>query len=624
MLGPLAQSVEQRTFNPWVVGSIPTGPTKKCEWLSSCKSALQTIVGGVSIAVSSSKAAQLALIAVATTVAVNPWSAYDPINLPKLLVISTGAAYMLGWVIFNLKGASRSHSYLIILVMAFLTSLLIAFFTNSSPWYQQFWGVWGRATGLLAYISFLVILLAAHLMASTQTLKQTRVIFERVGYFITLYTLLQLLALDPINWSQKLMVATLGNINFMSSFLGLTAISYTSRFLMEKSNLSSKLYFVFMVSLNLYLIVVSKSIQGLGVFFAGVAMLLTFLIRRNSDFLKSIFFLTSSIMIGTFALAGTTGFGPLSILQQETVLFRIDYWQSGLNMLISNPLNGIGIDSYGDYYREYRSLEAVTRTGPQRVTNTAHNIFLDVFSGAGLIAGLLFIAIMLLAALAALKSLKLNFKDDDFPVFVAMWSGFIVFCLISINQIGVGVWGFLFTGLITGTMANYHSEVKAVGYQVKLRKSKSGEVIAGEKEDSKTSSRILLGWGATHALVSALLATITFFIALVPNLSDSRFLSAIRDDDLNRAFEIVEGIGVQEFHKEELITRLVQKGRVGESLNLALYVTETNPRNWRAWVEILVNETASKEQKLEAATRLEGLDPQNKLFQNEIKVLLNP
>ena len=26
--GPLAQSVEQRTFNPWVVGSIPTGPTK--------------------------------------------------------------------------------------------------------------------------------------------------------------------------------------------------------------------------------------------------------------------------------------------------------------------------------------------------------------------------------------------------------------------------------------------------------------------------------------------------------------------------------------------------------------------------------------------------------------------
>ena len=26
-LGPIAQSVEQRTFNPWVDGSSPSGPT---------------------------------------------------------------------------------------------------------------------------------------------------------------------------------------------------------------------------------------------------------------------------------------------------------------------------------------------------------------------------------------------------------------------------------------------------------------------------------------------------------------------------------------------------------------------------------------------------------------------
>ncbi len=32
VMGPLAQSVEQRTFNPWVVGSIPTGPTSRAEY----------------------------------------------------------------------------------------------------------------------------------------------------------------------------------------------------------------------------------------------------------------------------------------------------------------------------------------------------------------------------------------------------------------------------------------------------------------------------------------------------------------------------------------------------------------------------------------------------------------
>ncbi len=26
-MGPIAQSVEQRTFNPWVDGSSPSGPT---------------------------------------------------------------------------------------------------------------------------------------------------------------------------------------------------------------------------------------------------------------------------------------------------------------------------------------------------------------------------------------------------------------------------------------------------------------------------------------------------------------------------------------------------------------------------------------------------------------------
>ena len=40
-VGPIAQSVEQRTFNPWVDGSSPSGPTvfflgiqlEKCEKL---------------------------------------------------------------------------------------------------------------------------------------------------------------------------------------------------------------------------------------------------------------------------------------------------------------------------------------------------------------------------------------------------------------------------------------------------------------------------------------------------------------------------------------------------------------------------------------------------------------
>jgi O-antigen ligase len=573
---------------------------------------------------SSNKPTQLALIAVATTVAVNPWTAYDPINLSKLLVISTGAAYLLVWVIVNLKRASRSDWSLMILVFMFFSSLVISFFSNLAPWYQQFWGIWGRATGLLAYSSFLVILIAAHLMASTQTLKQTRIIFERTGYFIALYTLLQLLELDPINWSQKLMVATLGNINFMSSFLGLAAISYSSRFLIEKSNVSSKLFFMLMSFLNIYLILVSKSIQGIGVYFAGLALLATFVIRRKSSFIRSIFFLITSIFLGVFALAGTAGIGPLSLIKQETVQFRIDYWQSGINMLTANPLNGVGIDSYGDYYRQYRSLEAVTRTGPQRVTNTAHNIFLDVFTGAGLIAGLLFLSIMLLTALAVLKSLKLNTKDNDFSVFAALWLGFIVFCLISINQIGVGVWGFLFTGLITGSTAKYQLEFKFSGKQDRLSQYKIGKVYADKNGRSEISVKNLHNSRPIEELLSALLATTMFITTLIPNLIDARFLAAVKKSDLSQALELVNRVGAQDFHKEQLISRLAQQGKEVESLELALSTIKTNPRNWAASVEIIVNKSASREQKSEAAKRLVEMDPNNQLLREDVKDLLYP
>jgi len=573
---------------------------------------------------SSNKPTQLALIAVATTLAVNPWTAYDPINLPKLLIISTGAAYLLVWVIFNLKRASRSHWPLMILTFMFFSSLVISFVSNLAPWYQQFWGIWGRATGLLAYSSFLVILIVAHLMASTQTLKQTRIIFERTGYFITLYTLLQLLELDPINWSQKLMVATLGNINFMSSFLGLAAISYSSRFLIEKSNVSSKVFFMLMSFLNVYLILVSKSIQGIGVYFAGLALLATFVIRRKSSFIRSIFFLITWIFLGVFALSGTAGMGPLSLIRQETVQFRIDYWQSGLNMLTANPLNGVGIDSYGDYYRQYRSLEAVTRTGPQRVTNTAHNVFLDIFTGAGLIAGLLFLSIMLLTALAVLKSLKLNTKDNDFSVFAALWLGFIVFCLISINQIGVGVWGFLFTGLITGSMAKNQLEFKSSGEQEKLSQSKIEKVYADKNGRSEISVKNLHNSRPIEELLSALLAVTMFVTTLIPNLIDERFLAAVKKSDLSQALELVNRVGAQDFHKEQLISRLAQQGKEVESLELALSTIKTNPRNWAASVEIIVNKAASREQKREAAQRLVEMDPNNQLLREDVKDLLNP
>jgi len=564
----------------------------------------------------------LVLTGIFSTVVINPWTAYDPINLPKMFVLSTGAAFLLGWLLANFKSINRVNRILFIISAIFVTSYLISFFINPAPAYQQFWGVWGRSTGLLTYFAFIVLMLSAAMISSTASLSLIRISFDKLGYFITLYTLLQLMDLDPINWSQKLMVATLGNINFMSSFLGLTSISYLSRILLERLSLSSRLFYLAILLLNLYLIGISQSIQGIGVFLAGLVFLLTYKFRQKFSFVSTLAVFFASLVSGLVVLLGTAGFGPLSILRQETVIFRIDYWTAAINMLTANPLSGIGIDSYGDFYREYRTLEAVVRTGPQRVTNTAHNIFLDVFSGAGVFSGLLFLSIMALTLYSIFSALSANYQNFDLTAFSAMWLGFIVFCLISINQLGVGVWGFIFTGVVNGCVVRYR--VGNFAEDTSSHKGKKSVDSGKERALRELGPGRNLGFGKTSQLLTSFfLVLIVGATSLLPNIVDSRFSHEIKSANLDNALKLSESVGILDIHREALMAALAKAGRPEDTLKVAESLLEQNPRNWQAWVAILSSEVATDNRRIQAANQLIRLDPNNKLVEAEIKKFLN-
>lgn len=559
----------------------------------------------------------------AATLAITPWFAYDPINLPKMLVLSTGAAFLASWLILNVRRVERNLLPLICISLLFVATLIVSFFTNSSPWYQQLWGVWGRSTGLITYLSFVAIMLVSISVASSLSLSFIRMIFERLGYVVTSYTLLQLLELDPINWSQKIMVATLGNINFMSSFLGLTAISYTSRFILEKQSITSKSYYFCLTALNLYLIFTSRSIQGVGVFLAGISVLIAFFVRRKLSFKKSLLLLSFTSALGLLLLLGTAGLGPLAIMRQDTVIFRIDYWRAGINMTASNPINGVGLDSYGDFYRDYRTLEAVTRTGQQRVTNTAHNIFLDVFAGAGMFAGILMILIMLITALRLVGGLKENNSNFDLPAFGGMWLGFLIFCLISINQIGVGVWGFIFTGLLNGSLTKSKLEQKDEKGVSKKGSTKLPE-IQPSKDVGVISKSSLRDNRLIQAFFSAIVTLVVFIVTLLPNLADARYLNSVKASDWTRALDVIDDMGIQDFHRENLIERLAKEGLEDQSLKLALALTKENPQSWLGWIQIISNSKASREQQLKAAQNILRIDPFNFEARKAIEEAITP
>jgi hypothetical protein len=306
------------------------------------------------------------------------------------------------------------------------------------------------------------------------------------------------------------------------------------------------------------------------------------------------------------------------------VLFRIDYWQTALNMLVANPWNGVGFDSYGDFYREFRNLEAVTRTGPQRITNTAHNIFLDVSVNAGIVAGLLFTAIMFLTGISVFRSFKHNSPNLDFQALSSMWLGFVVFCLISINQIGVGVWGFIFMGAINGLALKQQigREDSVRTYNLSKRKLKGSEKV--ERAENQLTSESSSFKKVQTFGVSTIFAIAMFAVAFLPNLADAQYLGATKSRDLNAALKVIGNVGIQDYHTENLIMGLEKQGRAKEALTLALALSKTNPQSWQAWVQIVSNPNATPEQKELAAEKLLRLDPNNALVRDELRALLSP
>ena len=545
------------------------------------------------------------------TLAIAPGLTYDPINLPKALVVITGASLLVTSLIVNFPKLYEINKLVTFFAIIFLCSLLFSLVFNEAPIAQQLWGVWGRSTGVLTYLAFVIFLLASAIEGEKKDQISLRRGFERLSYFISIYTLAQAGDIDPINWSQKLMVATLGNINFMSSFLGLATISMLSRIIIEKLSVTSKSFYGLFVVLNLFLIWISGSIQGVAVVAAGLSILIMLKARKERGLRASIAWISSVTPFGILILLGTAGVGPLNALKQETVIFRMDYWLAGVRMTKENWLNGVGVDSYGDYYEQYRDLAAVERTGPQRITNTAHNIFLDVSSGAGIFAGVAFFAIFLLALNSVVQMTRsAKFTDTD-AAFAGMFFGFLVFAMISINQIGVGIWGFVFMGSLIGS---------SVRQKVGVKQSEIGNIQA--RTSNSKASRVADTRTNTSLILSIIMGTTVFIVGLQPIITDAKMLRAVQNSDFQAMKESVSRSTATSFHKSKFQTLLVQGGRESEALSFAREEVAQYPRSETSLRIVAFSETALKSERVRAAALLKARDPFNYELQRILDEML--
>ena len=314
----------------------------------------------------------------------------DPVIVPKLLLVSGLGISMWAIVIgFNIKMIWADNKPLFLATLAYLALGALTLFISNAPITQNFYGVQGRTTGFLAYLALTGIMLAASQLRTKKSFTQILYGLFAAGILNVIYCLIALSGNDFIPWNNiyNKILGTFGNPNFVSAFLGIFITALVAYLFKPGINMSLRITGAVLAVVALYEVQASNAIQGLVVSAFGISIVGFYLIR--SYFKKNVFtiaYVSAVAVVGVVALAGALQKGPLAqYIYKTSVSLRGEYWDAGITMALTNPLTGVGLDTYGDWYRRARSASAMILPGPSTVTNAAHNVFIDVLASGGFI-----------------------------------------------------------------------------------------------------------------------------------------------------------------------------------------------------------------------------------------------
>jgi hypothetical protein len=301
-------------------------------------------------------------------------------------------------------------------------------------------------------------------------------------------------------------------------------------------------------------------------------------------------------LIGFVAvLVGTLNKGPLaSLLYKDSVTYRGDYWRAGWKMTVDNPIFGVGLDSYGDWYRRSRTVEATLRRGPDVTSNAAHNVFLDISAYGGFPLALIYIALMVLVIVSAVKVIKRSQGfNAGFVGLVAGWVAFQAQSIISINQIGLALWGWVLSGLI-------------IGYEINTRNNDS----APEKKTGKNAAKpVQSSAGSVMGIFFGLI--IGVLIGMPPYLASAQYKSALETGDPT-VIQQAAYTWPQDAQRMIQVSLALNDNKLeAQGLQVALDATENFPDNYGVWGALSMMKSATEEQKAQALAQMKRLDPLN-------------
>jgi len=536
----------------------------------------------------------------------------EPANYGKATVLTAVAGSALFLCLKDLKEIISSRRVLVVIILGLLASLLNSIFLSESSLSKGIFGTFGRSTGLLTYLSLSILfLLGSALKEKSSFLLILRGLFL-AGSVNLLLSIFNILGQDLLTWQNPnlLLLGTLGNTNFVGSFLGIYLTLCISIIFFIKLNRVQLFLLLITSVVTFYAIFRTNALQGLIVSGLGSLIVLGFFIKSRFRSIYSVGFLYATLGLIAMAVLGTLQIGPLAkYLYKTSVTLRGEYWQAAINMGNANVFSGVGLDSYGANYRLYRDESALVLPGANVTTDAAHNVFLDFFAGSGLPGFLMYLILNVFILLRAIKI----WRDRSYHGFigvalVAMWIAYVAQSIVSINQIGLAVWGWVLAGLLIGyseTSKNSSDSTKVIEIAFKEFLSPFSRVVSGKS--SKSADLI----PASRAVASFVGLVLGLLAGLMPLINDARTRNVIESKNPD-AFRAVADSWPQDTVRDyRLIVEFTKYGRDQDAYDLALESTKRFPNEFPGWFSLYQLTASDSPNKLELKNKLHQLDPRN-------------
>ena len=521
------------------------------------------------------------------TLIITPWLSYDPVNLPRFVVLTVSSTLLLGLILVNARKIYVSNLRKLVNISIFMVSwMILSLIFSGIKLSEGFYGITGRHTGFLTYFGLTILMISAARVSNIKFNYSIGKVLITTSALSSTYGIVQKVGADPISWRNpnNALIGFLGNPNFHSAFIGI-GVTYTFVILIFKRNLKlESLLYICVLLIGMINIYFSQSTQGFVIFFAGSITAIIIWLRKNKYNKLYITALVASPFLVIYFILDLLQKNPVSsILYEDSVSFRGDFWRAAWQMGLAKPIFGVGLDGFRDNYRIYRDFTAASRDQNPRV-DSAHNIFLDLFASGGL--PLLLSYILLNIYVLYLVFNRIINQNDFNPAFIGIlcaWVSYQTQALVSINNIGLSIWGWVLTGALAGYCLPTES-------------------LEGKKQfRSNVKFRAVMG-------ISLLIG---ISLSLPSFLADRKFRTAIESGDVIKINSAIN-TWPQSLRYSLIVINLYQQAGLNElSKNLVVNTVKIYPKNFEAWELYSRAQGISKTERDLTVRKMQELDPNN-------------